>query len=251
MLPSSAVKEDRRLEAAHERTSEALAKHRWHWTLDESNPERVSLKEYARQVGRAFSSVKPMVNGYAAWKKANASEAFAEPGKPVTLNDHVQQARFGTERSEATEAVARATGKGFGGAAHPSMRSEVDEVLSTARERAERFGTTVSDALDEVAEEREKSRHARKAQREARNERASFRLVEIEGHIAAAIRRLRQAIQVAREVEFTEEELEVYEDAMGSLRTLVRLLDAKMTGESGTDWDAEFAAVVGGDRDAA
>ena len=35
-LPQSVVEEDRRLESSAESASEALAKHRWHWTLDES-----------------------------------------------------------------------------------------------------------------------------------------------------------------------------------------------------------------------
>ena len=49
---------------ASARPSEALAQHRWHWTIDESNPERVSLSEYARSVGRHLSNIAAQVKGY-------------------------------------------------------------------------------------------------------------------------------------------------------------------------------------------
>ena len=61
------VARDHELEAAHEKTSEALAKHRWHWTLDESNPERLTIQEYARRVVRGRASIHRMAYGYAAF----------------------------------------------------------------------------------------------------------------------------------------------------------------------------------------
>ena len=45
--------------------SEELARHRWHWTLDESNPDRVSFSEYAAGVGRHKSQIQSFARGYA------------------------------------------------------------------------------------------------------------------------------------------------------------------------------------------
>jgi len=65
--PAPASKASRALEKSAESASEQLAKHRWHWTLDETNPERVSLRAYARDVGRAESIVRKYANSYADW----------------------------------------------------------------------------------------------------------------------------------------------------------------------------------------
>jgi hypothetical protein len=55
---------DKGLEAAHEEAQKALAYHRWHWTTDESNPRRVSVEDYARQVGKHKSEIRKYVDAY-------------------------------------------------------------------------------------------------------------------------------------------------------------------------------------------
>jgi hypothetical protein len=50
---------------AAESTSQELAQHRWHWTLDESNPKRVSMRDYTDEVGRSYSTIRTSVKGYA------------------------------------------------------------------------------------------------------------------------------------------------------------------------------------------
>ena len=58
------LEHDGELEAANEEAQIALAYHRWHWTKDESNPERVSIEAYARQVGKHESDIRKYVHAY-------------------------------------------------------------------------------------------------------------------------------------------------------------------------------------------
>lgn len=47
-LPTAVAQRDRELQAA----GDELAELRWHWTRNTDNPERVTFREYGRQVGR-------------------------------------------------------------------------------------------------------------------------------------------------------------------------------------------------------
>jgi hypothetical protein len=158
------------------------------------------------------------------------------------LNDFIEQANLGAEKAAATEAVAAVTGKSFSNVAR-SHRTEVREVLATAQDRAERKGTTVSEELPKVADFREKARQTAKRERDERRM-SQFMLVELEGHLGAAIRRLREALAIARDVDFDQEQVEWLEGSIDTLRTLVRLIDVRVTGETGIDWDAEFANIM-------
>jgi hypothetical protein len=93
LLPSNVIATDRRLDENATRASEDLARHRWHWTLDESNPDRVSIRAYARNVGRSDLTIGAQVKGYA---------ASAARGTP--LNEEIERARMGGE-TEATNGV--------------------------------------------------------------------------------------------------------------------------------------------------
>jgi len=237
------VTRDRELERGHEAATEKLAEHRWHWTLDESNPDRVSIREYARSVSRDEKTIRRMTSGYAAWLRR--PEAAARPGMPVSLTDFIMQANLGADRAEAAEAVAAATGRAFTTVAK-HHRPEVREVLATAQDRAARRGTTVSEELPRVAQSREDARQAARRERHDRRENRTFFLVEVEGHLGAAIRQLRDALDLVRDADFSEEEVEQLEDTLAKLKTFVRLIDVRMTGNTGVDWDAEFAAIMEG-----
>ena len=63
-LSKAVVAEDKKLAKASDKAGEALMKHRWHWTLDESNAKRVSFAEYARQVGRHESIVRRLQHSH-------------------------------------------------------------------------------------------------------------------------------------------------------------------------------------------
>ena len=234
------VARDRELESAQEKTTEALAEHRWHWTLDESNATRVSIEEYARRVARARSTIYEQAHGYASWISRRSGPTV--PGAPVSLTDHIRHAGLGADRAEAVQAVAAATGKSFGNVRTHHI-PEVREVLATAQDRAERKGTTVSEELPAVAEWREKGRQAARQERDERNV-SAFRLVEFEGHLGAAVRRLRQALALAREIDFTDDEVQLMEGTLSTLRTVIELVDLRITGKTGVDWDAAFAEVM-------
>ena len=74
--------------------TEKLAQLRWHWTLDESNPEAVTVSEYARQVGRSHTVIGYMANGYTKW----VASAYA-----TSLADCIAEAQMGPEKIEAAE----------------------------------------------------------------------------------------------------------------------------------------------------
>jgi hypothetical protein len=234
------VARDHELERGHERATEQLAEHRWHWTLDQTNADRVPIREYARRVGRGIASIHRMAHGFEAFRNSGTPE----PGGPVTLTDFIEQANLGAEKAEATQAVAAATGKSFSNVA-ASHRSEVRSVLSTAQDRAERKGTRVEDEVREVAQWRERSRKAADSQREQRRS-SQFMLVELEGHIGAAIRRLREALSIARDVDFDAEQVEMLEGSLDQLRSIVGLIDVRITGRADRDWDDEFTKIMEG-----
>jgi hypothetical protein len=61
----------------------------------------VSIREYARQVGRNYKTIAAMVNGYATHR---------EGASAITLNEAIERAKMGAERELATEAVAKVRG---------------------------------------------------------------------------------------------------------------------------------------------
>lgn len=121
----------RRVEAereAAESASESLAEHRWHWTLDESNRERVTVSTYARAIGKAQSTVFAQVNGYAAYRGTSIG----------TLSEAIERANIGAERQAVTDAVADARGVGTTGQRQCRICRRASNRLSEARQRERR-----------------------------------------------------------------------------------------------------------------
>ena len=71
--PKSSLGEDHELEARVEATSERLAYLRWHWTMDESNPQRVSFSQYAQQVGRSEREIRKYAEAYVIYAQQEGS----------------------------------------------------------------------------------------------------------------------------------------------------------------------------------
>jgi len=228
------VKKDAELEAKASMTQEALSKHRWHWTLDESNPDRVSLRQYAKDVGRSFPTINAQAKGYETW--------LGDRSRPIS--DHIALANMGVERQAATEAVAKATGKSVSTMKAGQNRAEVTEVLATARDRAERNKTTVEEEVVTVAEQRAKSKKADENLTKKRKERHSLRYVEIEGHLAGAKKKLTEALRDSENVDFSEEEMELLREAIRIIKGLLAFIDVRFGGASGNDWDTELAALT-------
>jgi len=229
------VKKDAELEATATKSTEALAKHRWHWTLDESNLDRVSINQYAKDVNRAWPAIAKMARGYDEWSSNS---------RVRTLGECIELANMGAERAAATEAVAEATGKSVSTMRAGQNRVEVTAVLDTARERAERKGTTVETAIIEVAEWREKSRRAAKRYDTERKARHSLRFVEIEGHLAGAKRKLTDALRDSDNVDFTDDEMELLRFTISNVKALLELIDLRLAGTPDINWDAELATLT-------
>lgn len=232
-LPKSAVTLDRRLDKAAESTTVDLCQHRWHWTLDESNAKRVSLRAYARAVGVSISRIRAQVNGYVDWTARGGARTLAEC---------IERASIGVEKQAAIEAVAKASGTSFGNT-RKSHSGTVQTARALAEERAQRRGTSVSDEIEGAAAHLVKSAKAVQNHKADRKSKLDARYIEIEGHIAAAIRRLRAAVDVARDIELDAPHVEVLTDSIKNLRSVTNLLDVAITGTTEVDWDAELAAL--------
>jgi hypothetical protein len=234
-LPAEVVKIDHELEASATKASEALVSHRWHWTLDESNPGRVAIREYARQIVRAYSTVYKQVHG------------FANPdyrAGAITLDEATDRANMGAEREAATEAVAEARGLAFR-TARESRPTEVKRVREIARERAERKGTTVEEEAPRVAESIVRTEKAEARVTEERKARHSLRYVSVEGKLARMYRIGEDALKEAEDVGFDDEERELLAETVGKLRALLNLIDMRFAGTVDVDWDGELAKIAG------
>jgi len=239
-LPTTVVEQDRTLQ----RSADQLMELRWHWTLDETNPERVSQREYARQVGVDQSKINVDAN---AWADYLAGQSDAQqgitPGAPQSPGDYRTLRKMSGERQQATKAVAKATGKAVSTLATHD-RGEVDAVLNTARERAVDRGTTVEHEIDRAAEARARARKAAERDADERRQASTARYLEIEGHLGAAMQRLRKVLDSSKDVEFTDEERELLVATLGKLRALLGLIDLRIAGDTDVDWDAELTKLT-------
>lgn len=227
------VAEDRALENGASRASEQLAGHRWHWTLDESNPDRLSVREYARLVERALSTVQAQVNGYAAW--------VTGPDRSG-LDEQIGRATAGVEREAVIDAVAKARGVSFQ-YVRKTRANEVSRIRQLAREKAEEKGTSVEVEAPQIAAMAAKYDEAQIRVRDERVARRTLRYVEIEGYLLAALRPLAKAVALAGQ-DWDSEERELLKDSVHKIRTVLVLLDGRITGTPAIDWDAELATIM-------
>lgn len=232
-LPKHAITEDRNLEAQSSKASEALMRHRWHWTLDESNAERVSLREYAREVGRSFSTIHADANGY----------ALTQGDRAVPISEARERAGMGAETEAATEAVAQARGLSFKHT-RQDRPVEVRRVREIARERAEKHGTSVEEEAPKVADWLVRSEKAEETRQAERKERLGLRFVEMEGYLKNAQRKLVDALNMSHDVPWGDEERELLASTVQNVRALLNLIDLALVGAAEVDWDSELAALT-------
>jgi hypothetical protein len=238
-LPAAVVQADRKLQ----RSADELMELRWHWTLDKTNPDRVGVRDYGRQVGTDHSRISRDANAWAEYLAASGAGSSTIPGAAQTPSDFRELANLNAERQEATKAVARTTGDAVSTVAR-HKRTEVDAVVNTARERAVDRGTTVEHEIQRAAEWRAKTRKAAEREQDERRKASTLRFVEIEGHIGAAMQRLRKILDAAEDVAFTNEERELLTDSLGKMRALLNLIDLRIAGETDIDWDTELQKLV-------
>lgn len=237
IIPQEVVKEDHQLAQA----ADALAKLRWHWTLDETNPKRVSFRAYAEAVGRSHVTIRNMAAGYGSF----LAEGVRGTPNTRSLNDHLELAKLSQRKQAATEALADAQGISVGNVAS-TQRDRVKDVVELAEAAAERRGTSVEEEIPRAAISHHRTREHAAKQRDEHKKRHTMRYIEMEGHLAAAKQRLTDALKCAQDVDFDREEADLIADSIRNISALLRLLDARFAGTSGTDWDAELARIGGG-----
>ena len=234
-LPQSAIEQDHRLEASTEEASQRLAQHRWHWTLDESNADRVSIREYARQVGRSQRLIQSYVTGYASWKVTTRASS---------LGEEIERAKVGVEKEAAIEAVAEARGMTFTNI-RQRHGDDVRQVRDVARATAESKGTSVTDEIPEAARRLVATEESEAQQRVERQERHGVRWVEVDGHVAKAIESLRRARIAASGVPFDDEERDLLRNDLHKVIAIAQLIDSQLVGTV-LDWDAELTKIMEG-----
>jgi alkanesulfonate monooxygenase SsuD/methylene tetrahydromethanopterin reductase-like flavin-dependent oxidoreductase (luciferase family) len=242
-LPAEVIQTDHNLEQIADKANGQLAKHRHHWTLDESNPRRVSIREYARQVGRDESTIRVMVNGYATYSDENTCGVNPAPD----LQSHISRARMGAETRAVAEAVAKARGVGLGSVrdVRTKAHNEARRVREISRQLAEERGTSVEEEAPKVAETIVRHEQAQQAAEAEKLDRSDIRFVEMEGYLVKAKRELLRALKLAPAVPWDDESRELLTETVANIKALLALIDTAISGKSGVDWDAEFAKVAG------
>lgn len=221
---------DAHLRRSIDASSEALARHRYEHTIAAG----VSFREYARKCGLTEAQVR---------KYATAHEVRGSAPQDVPMDVALVRAGTTVDRADVVEAIAEARGLGVA-TIDRHHRDEVRRVLGAARERSEEQGTTVREEAGKIAAMTVRLERAVEDQRRHRLERVDLRYVELERHIGAARRALVHALRVP--VELPDEHRDLIAQAIGVVRDLLALIDARFVGLSEADWDRELATILDG-----
>jgi len=235
MLPPEVIATDNRLEKAESKASEALAKHRWHWTLDESNSERVPIREYAREVARSQRQIDAQAKGYANW--------IGDAGTGVTLANCIERARMGAETAVVAEAIAEARGIGIQ-QVRKTRGNEVRRMRDWAREKAESKGTSVEEEVHSLVEYQIRTEQADVRRAEHKERFRTFEFLGLEVDLDKARKNLLEALDKAKAMEWGDEEIELLTEMVGKIKALLGLIDMALTGTVDVDWDAELASIT-------
>lgn len=244
-LPKTVVREDARLEKAAKSATEELASLRWHWTLDEDNPHRVSIRDYAASIERAESAVRQMVNGYAEWLEKGARSTSR-----TDLTDTIALNRFGADKRAIVEAYSKATGAKprsmtNGGVGHDRQVSAAHEI---AKRRAAENGTSIADEAKDAVKWVVTGEKAKNRKRQNRKADHDYEFVMTHAALGRARKALVDAIEHMKGVQFRDEEREELVKEFDRLRAASRLAALELKGNSGTDWDAELAKLSAGGK---
>jgi hypothetical protein len=237
-IPPSVVEKDHTLERSHDKASEALAKHRWHWTTDESNPDRVSVRAYARAIGRHYRTIQSHASGYAEWLRVTGSEPVTLGG--MTLTDCIRLSFLSAETQQIAVAVAEGEGSTPAEVAQGRNRQRLRVIEVQARERAERHGTDPVDEARGIAQRSRQTREMEVRHREKAVQRTSVRFTIAEGKLASAKRYVLDAMREVEGVDMTDEEMELMRSTVANITALLNLLDLRLAGQPDIDWDGEL-----------
>lgn len=243
-VSQSVVRTDAKLEQAASATAEELCRHRWRWTLDESNPKRVSVRAYARAVARSQKTVQCQVTGYVAWK--------GDGGAAFTLNDHIERAKMGEERAAVVQAVAKANKVSFS-QARKQYSSDVKNVQEAVLRKAEKDPDVDREGYAEkLAGQMARSKQATTERKAEKIEKGNqlfgvaymAALASINGSLAHARRDLNDALAEARSIaEFEPDAIEYITASLDKLTAATNLVRLVIAGQLDVDWDAELVRI--------
>jgi len=208
MLPADVINTDFMLEGQLSGVTEKLAQLRWHWTLDKSNPGRVTVSEYAQEVRRHESTIRRMVNGY--------ENSLRDASR--SLEDHMALAMLGQEKREAAEILG----------------------ISPVRARDTR--------TEEGRQVRDLSEQLKKVERkevETTDKNTAYRWLEAAGTITKAKQALIALLPMLQRVEFEPDEIEELIEDLNQLDAASGLARMAIAGTTNVNWDEELAKVVG------
>lgn len=244
-LPKTVVKRDHDLSQSYESIGMELMEHRWHWTLDESNAKRVSIKEYAESVGRTQTTIKADAEGWVAYLAQQESIAAGEKVVERAPNAHRKLAKMSATRQHATKALADATGQSVQNVVR-HRSEELKTVLRVAKYNADANATNVEDEIDKVVKIHAGSQKAAAEKQTRKKAKHAGRWLEINADLGYVMTRLRKVLNTAEGVPFTDDEIELVTASLGKVRALIGLIDLRISGETDIDWDAEFQKLTVG-----
>lgn len=223
---------DRQLRENVDKSSTALARFRYEQTIGAG----VSFSEYARRCGLRETPVRVYAS---AWKEIRQTSV------ELPIDVALVRARNSADRADVIEAVAEARGMKVG-TVDRHRRDEVTRIEQTARDRAEKRGTTVREEAKTIATMTVRREKTDKTQRAARREKADLRFIEVEALLLKGRRALEDAVRV--DADFDEEHRDLIRHAIGLVRQALSLIEMKFVDAASVDWDAELAKLDGGQR---
>lgn len=234
-VPQEVIQADSMLESSAEKASLDLYKHRWHWTYDPENPDRVPVRDYAFAVGRSESTIRAHAKGYESWLK-NPDNG--------SINEHAIRAGMTHERVLASEAVAQLHGVGLS-TVKQKHQVEVNDLIADAKRRAQNDNVPFETAMQSAIEFHRNAVISRAEQRKRTMEQHGLRYVNIESKLTEARNKLYLVLQELQGLELNDRERQALIDSLRRADSVLRLCDLALTGSVEVDWDAELEKLRG------
>src|SRR5215831_2460354 len=242
LLPPEVVEQDRALEEQASTAGLALVQLRYRWSRDESNPDRVSFSQYARQTGRSLTAISRDANAYLILNSAVEGT--------MTVYEARVRASMSAERELAAEAVAKNRKISVTTAAR-DYPQEVKRVRKSAadavREMHDRgMETTIEAEIPQVAEIMYHGQQIYQERKERRQQNHTFGYLKVESHVFKARNELRAALADSEGVPFEGYERQLIHETIETVQRLLHILDRAITDENDKSWREELRVIEGG-----
>lgn len=196
-----------------------------------------SLRPYADALGVHHSLIAHYANAWAMWQRRTVDPEVAT----LSPNDCLELAKMSEQRQQATRIVSKATGKSIKTVA-TEMPEQVRRVTDVLRDEPD-----INKAIEHATKltELAQRRHDNAAEQKARKNTSYGRSwLAIERQLGKVETGLRMALLDARDGNLNDDGVELITDRLTRCQNLLHLLNLKVTGSSGIDWDAEAAALL-------